>query len=105
MRGYGEREWAVLSQAVALRRVLERRCARLDVVTVGGPDTPLGPTDLATGVLDALATGPDLVAVVSDGYENTNPGDLARVMATPPRIDVTTPGCVSATAHTATATT
>jgi hypothetical protein len=91
MRGYGEREWAVLSQAVALRRVLERRCARLDVVTVGGPDAPSGPTDLATGVLDALATRPDLVAVVSDGYENTNPGDLARVVATLPRIGVETP--------------
>jgi hypothetical protein len=91
MRGYGEREWAVLSQAVALRRVLEHRCARLDVVTVGGPDTPRGPTDLATGVLDAIATQPDLVVVVSDGYENTNPGDLARVMATLPRIGVATP--------------
>jgi hypothetical protein len=91
MRGYGEREWAVLSQAVALRRVLERRCGRLDVVTVGGPDAPRGPTDLASGVLDALATRPDLVAVVSDGYENTNPGDLARVVATLPRIDVATP--------------
>lgn len=91
MRGYGEREWAVLSQAVALRRVLERRCARLDVVTVGGPDAPSGPTDLATGVLDALATRPDLVAVVSDGYENTNPGDLARVVATLPRVGVETP--------------
>ena len=91
MRGYGEREWAVLSQAVALRRVLEHRCARLDVVTVGGPDAPSGPTDLATGVLDALATRPDLVAVVSDGYENTNPGDMARVVATLPRIGVETP--------------
>jgi hypothetical protein len=91
MRGYGEREWAVLSQAVALRRVLERRCARLDVVTVGGPDAPQGPTDLATGVLDALATRPDLVAVVSDGYENTIPGDLARVTATLHRIGVATP--------------
>jgi len=91
MRGYGEREWAVLSQAVALRRVLEQRCARLDVVTVGGSDTPRGATDLATGVLDALATGPDLVAVVSDGYENTNPGDLARVTATLPRIGLATP--------------
>jgi hypothetical protein len=91
MRGYGEREWAVLSQAVALREVLARRCARLDVVSVGGPDTPRGATDLASGVLDALATQPDLVAVISDGYENTNPGDLARVVATLPRIGVTTP--------------
>jgi hypothetical protein len=85
MRGYGDREWAVLSQVQALRAVLERRCARLTVTTVEGA------TDLATGVLDGLATGPDLVAVVSDGYENRLGGDLARVCATLPRIGVATP--------------
>jgi hypothetical protein len=85
MRGYGDREWAVLSQAHALRAVLSRRCARLHVTTVEGA------TDLATGVLDALGTGPDLVAVVSDGYENVLAGDLARVCATLPRVGVTTP--------------
>jgi hypothetical protein len=85
MRGYGDREWAVLSQVHALRAVLERRCARLTVVPVEQA------TDLATGVLDALATGPDLVAVVSDGYENVYPGDLARVCATLPRAGIDTP--------------
>jgi hypothetical protein len=86
MRGYGDREWAVLSQAHALRAVLQRRCARLSVTLVEG-----GTTDLATGVLDALGAGPDLVAVVSDGYENVLAGDLARVCATLPRAGVTTP--------------
>lgn len=92
MRGYGEREWAVLSQAAALRMVLSEVCARLEVVEVGGDErTPHGATDLATGVLDALGAAPDLVAVVSDGYENLFPGDLARVVATLPRAGVTTP--------------
>ncbi|MEU9016786.1 hypothetical protein [Actinomadura sp. NPDC048394] len=92
MRGYGEREWAVLSQAAALRMLLSRVCDRLEVVEVGGDErAPRGATDLATGVLDALAAGPDLVAVVSDGYENRFPGDLARVTATLPRAGVTTP--------------
>ncbi|MFF0517700.1 hypothetical protein ACFYTC_03280 [Actinomadura nitritigenes] len=92
MRGYGEREWAVLSQAAALRMLLSRVCDRLEVVEVGGDErAPRGATDLATGVLDALAAGPDLVAVVSDGYENRFPGDLARVAATLPRAGVTTP--------------
>lgn len=85
MRGYGDREWAVLSQVHALRAVLQRRCARLSVTPVEGA------TDLATGVLDALGTGPDLVAVVSDGYENVLAGDLARVCATLPRAGVRTP--------------
>ncbi|MFP3969372.1 hypothetical protein SMC26_44255 [Actinomadura fulvescens] len=92
MRGYGEREWAVLSQAAALRMVLARVCARLEVVEVGGHEhAPAGATDLATGVLDALTAAPDLVAVISDGYENLFPGDLARVAATLPRAGVTTP--------------
>ena len=92
MRGYGEREWALMSQAAALRQVLAAVCARLDVVEVGGVEgRPEGATDLATGLLDALDTGPDLVAIVTDGYENTLPGDLARVAATLPRAGVTTP--------------
>ncbi|MDL4812850.1 hypothetical protein [Actinomadura opuntiae] len=92
MRGYGEREWAVLSQAAALRMLLAQVCDRLEVIEVGGDErAPRGATDLATGVLDALGTGPDLVAVVSDGYENLFPGDLARLTATLPRAGVTTP--------------
>ncbi|MFC5745418.1 hypothetical protein [Actinomadura rugatobispora] len=92
MRGHGDREWAILSQAAALRMVLSQVCARLEVVEVGGDErTPRGATDLAMGVLDALSTGPDLVAVVSDGYENLFPGDLARVVATLPRAGITTP--------------
>ncbi|MEU8801837.1 hypothetical protein [Spirillospora sp. NPDC048819] len=92
MRGYGDREWAVLSQAAALRMVLSQVCARLEVVEVGGDErAPRGATDLATGVLDALGADPDLIAVVSDGYENVFPGDLARVVATLPHAGITTP--------------
>jgi hypothetical protein len=93
MRGYGDREWSLYSQAVALRLVLQRRCANLVVVPVGGgdDDRPAAATDLATGVLDAFAHRPDLVAVVSDGYENVYPGDLARVTAALPRVGVDTP--------------
>ncbi|RFS82323.1 VWA domain-containing protein [Actinomadura spongiicola] len=92
MRGHGDREWAPLSQAAALRMVLSQVCARLEVIEVGGDErAPRGATDLATGVLDALGTDPDLVAVVSDGYENLFPGDLARVVAALPRAGVTTP--------------
>jgi hypothetical protein len=92
MRGYGDREWAVVSQVEALRLVLARCCERLAVVPVGGaPGEPGGATDLAGGVLAALDHRPDLVAVVSDGYENVYPGDLARVTVTLPRVGVTTP--------------
>jgi hypothetical protein len=107
MRGYGDREWALLSQAVALRLVLERACQRLVTVSVGARldgEAYAGDgsgTALATGVLDAIDARPDLVAVVSDGYENVYPGDLARVVATLPRSGVDTPVvfCHSAFGH------
>ncbi|MGP4099580.1 hypothetical protein [Nonomuraea sp. KM90] len=92
MRGYGEREWAVMSQAVALRLMLAEVCERLTVIETGGTEgVPAGATDLAGGLLDALDTAPDLVVIVTDGYENHLPGDLSRVAATLPRAGVTTP--------------
>ncbi|MGW4241471.1 hypothetical protein [Nocardia sp. NPDC004722] len=96
MRGYGDREWALLSQAEALRLTLAELCPQLTVIEVGAAQTAA--TDLATGVLDALEAvaapahpAPDLVVVVTDGYENQLPGDLARVAATLPSIGVDTP--------------
>jgi hypothetical protein len=83
-RGYGEREFCVISQSEAFRRVLEQCCAELRVFRVGGtddPPRPEGDTDLATALLDALDTDPDVAAIVSDGYENHFPGDLERVVA------------------------
>ena len=50
--------------------------------------TALALVDLAGGVIAALRERPDLVVVVTDGYENTYPGDLARVAATLPRLGV-----------------
>jgi hypothetical protein len=93
-RGYGEREFACISQSQALRLVLERCCANLRVTTIGGagdPPRPEGATDLAGALLDALASTPDLVVLVSDGYENDAAGDLARIIATLPAIGIRTP--------------
>jgi hypothetical protein len=93
-QGYGEREFACISQSQALRLVLARCCPKLRVYTVGGagdPPRPEGATDLAGALLDALEGKPDLVAIVSDGYENDGAGDLARVVATLPAIGVRTP--------------
>jgi len=93
-QGYGEREFCCISQSQAFRLVLEQCCAKLHVVQVGGAGDlarPDGDTDLATAVLDALDTEPDVVAIVSDGYENHLQGDLARVVASLPDAGVQTP--------------
>ena len=93
-RGYGEREFCVVSQSEAFRRVLAQCCGRLHFFQVGGsgdPPQPDGDTDLAGALLDALDTDADVVAVVSDGYENHLRGDLARVVASLPGAGVATP--------------
>ena len=93
-QGYGEREFCCVSQSVALRLVLERCCSNLHVYQVGGigdPPRPAGATDLSSAVLDALADEPDVVAIVSDGYENVFGGDLSRIVASLPATGVETP--------------
>lgn len=42
---------------------------------------PRGQTDLATPLLDALEWGPELVVIVSDGFENDPPGALGGLVS------------------------
>ncbi|WP_435172126.1 hypothetical protein [Actinacidiphila sp. bgisy145] len=49
---------------------------RTDALLAG----PYGPTPLGTRLLDALEPGPDLVLVVSDGFDNAPPGLAAEVL-------------------------
>ncbi|HEY9851648.1 MAG TPA: hypothetical protein V6D28_19410 [Leptolyngbyaceae cyanobacterium] len=93
-KGYGDREYCCISQSVALKLILEKCCPNLQVYPVGGSGhipIPEGSTDLANALLDALENQPDLVAIISDGYENSYPGELARVVATLPQIGINTP--------------
>ena len=92
--GYGERQYCCISQSWALRLVLERRCAKLAVYLVGGradPPEPEGDTDLVGPLVTALAERPDVVAIVTDGYENRLGGELAAVIAALPRAGIDTP--------------
>jgi hypothetical protein len=93
-RSYGQREYCYIAQSVALKLVLEKCCANVQVFSgnnQGEIPLPEGHSDLATALLDALETQPDLVAIISDGYENVYPGDLARVAATLPQIGIEIP--------------
>ena len=93
-RGYGEREFCCISQSQALRLVLEqllRQSAGLPGRRQRHPPRPEGDSDLAAALLDALEGNPDVVAIVSDGYENVLSGDLARVVASLPAAGVRTP--------------
>jgi len=93
--GYGDRRYTGISQSWALRLVLGKLCPQLTVHLAGGAGDelphPEGATDLALPLLDALATQPDVVAIITDGYENRIAGELAAVIDALPRAGITTP--------------
>lgn len=85
-----------MAAALALRDVLVRVGRRVDVRHIGGVEDgrlvrPRGDTSMARALLDALATRPDVVLVISDGYENAPAGRFGEVMSVLRRIGVTTP--------------
>ncbi|AFY58756.1 hypothetical protein Riv7116_6420 [Rivularia sp. PCC 7116] len=94
-QSYGDRQFCCLAQSVALKLVLEQCCTKVKVYQVGGTvdrlPMPEGYSDIATSVLDAVKGNPDVIAIVSDGYENLYPGNLSRVVATLPQIGIETP--------------
>ena len=94
-KSYGDRQYCCLAQSVALKLVLEKCCNKVKVYQVGGTvdelPIPQGYSDIATSVLNAVKGNPDVIAIVSDGYENIYPGDLSRVVASLPQIGIETP--------------
>lgn len=52
---------------------------------------PMGDTDLADGLVKVLEAGPDVVFVLSDGYENTPAGRFAEVVDAVREIGIETP--------------
>lgn len=94
MRGNGPQEFAPIALAVAFERVLQANCSTLRLYTIGGfgwPPAPEGQTDFGRAVLDALEGDPELVVVVTDGYENVDAGDAGRILATLHALGLTTP--------------
>jgi hypothetical protein len=71
----------------------------LILVQVGGSEpvlqhfapAPQGASDLASGLLEALRSQPDIVMLVSDGYENVRQGDVAQVVAGARQLEINTP--------------
>jgi len=91
-REKARRPLAVALGAVALLRA---SAASLTVHLTGGGEvvpgdelflSPRGTTDLATPTLRALATSPDLLVIVSDGYENDPAGVVGPVLEAASRL-------------------
>lgn len=91
--GDGDRKYACISQSIAFMMVLQRVC-QLSVFPTGGnqvPDLnknnlpfPSGETDLASAYLNAVESNPEMILIVSDGYENLVNGDLDYVLRSVP---------------------
>lgn len=97
--GSGEKRRRPLALALAADRLLRAAASQYEAFwTSAGPKgfmadpllvTARGQTDLATPILAALASAPDLVVIVSDGWDNSPPEgarhvlDLYRTMLDP----------------------
>jgi hypothetical protein len=98
MASYGSRKWAAWAQSLAFSSVLAKCCDKLSVFghrlqleDASELPRPSGPSDLALPLCEALRSEPDIVLILTDGYENQHFGDLDRVLAAKERIGNDTP--------------
>ena len=98
MMGHDTQAMRPISVALALRDVLAETAARATIVTSDGriaPATelvqPSGDTSLAAGLVKLLQRKPDVVFVLTDGYENAPAGRFAEVIRAIRKMGVDTP--------------
>jgi hypothetical protein len=99
MASSGERLYYPAALALVMVQQLRDLVREVVLVQVGGSDpalqhfspAPQGASDLATGLLDALRSQPDLVIIISDGYENQRQGDVAQVVAGLKQLEINVP--------------
>ncbi|MEQ8785534.1 MAG: hypothetical protein RIC55_04515 [Pirellulaceae bacterium] len=87
-----------ISVALALRDLLAETAERVTIVTNDGRAAPAaeliepaGDTSLAAGLVALLKREPDVVFVLTDGYENAPAGRFAEVVRAVRRMGVETP--------------
>lgn len=98
MRGSAEQKLRPMATALAVRDMLQH-VGRASVVVCGGAVSPSdwmlvhpsGDTSLAEGLLDLIEESPEVIFVLSDGYENRPQGRFAEVVAALRSLGVGTP--------------
>jgi hypothetical protein len=85
MAGHATQPLRPMAVALALRDVMERACPRTTVRYCGGREEgrlvrPAGDTALAEALVSLLAKSPQVVFIISDGYENAPAGRVAEVV-------------------------
>ena len=98
MMGHDTQAMRPISVALTLRDVLAETAERSTIVTSDGRVAPTaeliepaGDTSLAAGLITLLKREPDVVFVLTDGYENAPAGRFAEVIRAVRRMGVETP--------------
>ncbi len=98
MNGHTTQKRRPVATTLALRDALCAAADRATLVTSDGRPTnvgeltePRGDTSLAAALVSVLRAGPEIVFVVSDGYENAPAGAVSDVMRVVRRLGVRTP--------------
>lgn len=98
MLSSGERLYHPASLALALTRLLQDRVRDVALYQVGGVaagrdglSMPQGATDIASVLLTATREQPQVILVISDGYENVRQGDVEQVVQGLRRLGMATP--------------
>jgi hypothetical protein len=87
MRGFGNRQYNSMAIAIGLFKVFQQRIRQTQVAWIGATpsddDTfpqPAGSTTIAPALIEAAKQKPDVIILISDGYENVEQGDTATVL-------------------------
>lgn len=98
MMGHDTQAMRPISVALALRDVLAETAERSTIVTSDGRTAPTaeliepaGDTSLSAGLITLLQQEPDVVFVLTDGYENAPAGRFAEVIRAVRQMGVETP--------------
>jgi len=88
MASSGERLYHPAALALALTRLLQERVRKVSLYQLGGTTAlteeslpvPQGAADIATAIIEAAKTDPQVVLVITDGYESIRQGDAAQIV-------------------------
>lgn len=96
MAGDARQRLRPMATALAMRDAIAAAAGRVTTVVAGGVVEgrlvrPRGETALAEGLVSLLRSGPDVIFVVSDGYENAPAGRFAEVLDRVRGLGIATP--------------
>ena len=87
MRGFGHRQYNNMAIAMGILKVFQKRIRQTQVAWIGATPSedkdfpqPLGTTGIAPALLEAVKQQPDVIILISDGYENVEQGDTALML-------------------------